>query len=111
MNPMFPVTAAEQAGWQRRAAAELVIMLDVHRDLPVITWTIGSAGTTLSGRVNGPGGEQVAAVFHRWRSALDLAEHSQTSCGSGACYLRAVAWRDRVRVALTATVYDDLVQE
>jgi hypothetical protein len=108
VSAMFPITSTERAGWQRRAAAELVVILDAHRDLPVIAWTVASAGSTLTGRVEAAGSaERVRAVFHDWRSALVLAEHSETIVWSGTCYLRAVAWRDRVRVALTATVYDD----
>ena len=108
MSELFPITHGVRAGWQRRAAAELAVILDVHRDLPVIAWTVEPAGSTLTGRVDAGGStEQVRAVFHDWRSALVLAEHSETIVGSGTCYLRAVAWRDRFRVALTAMVYDD----
>jgi hypothetical protein len=108
VSAMFPITQAEQSLWQRRAAAELAAVLDAHRDLPVIGWTVGPAGSTLVGRVDSLGSaEQVRALFHCWRSALVLAEHSETVCGSQTTYLRAVAWRARVRLALTATVVDD----
>ncbi|HEX9164769.1 MAG TPA: hypothetical protein VF862_02590 [Gemmatimonadales bacterium] len=112
MSVLFPITQAERAGWQRRAAAVLAAILDTHRDLPVIVWTVGPAGSMLSGRVAGPGSEaEMRAVFHDWRSALCLAEHSETVGGSGICYLRAVGRRERVRLALTATVFDDDVVE
>jgi hypothetical protein len=109
---MFPITHGEQAGQQRRAAAALAAILDAHRDLPVIAWTVGPAGAMLSGRVAGPGpAATVRAVFHDWRSVLALAEHTETTCGPGTCYLRAAAWRDRVQLALTATVFDDDIVE
>jgi len=101
-------TQAERAGWQRRAAAELVWILDTHRDLPLVAWTVGPAGATLVGHVNGlaPAG-QAQAVFHRWRAALALGEHTETISGSATRYLQAVARRNRVRLALTATVFAD----
>lgn len=112
MSAMFPITQAEQAGWQRRDTAVLAAILDTHRDLPVIAWTVWPAGAMLSGRVVGPGpAATLRAVFHDWRSALCLAEHSETVGGSGICYLRAVGRRERVRIALTATVLDDDVVE
>jgi hypothetical protein len=108
VSAVFPITQGEQADWQRRDAAVLAAILDTHRDLPVIAWTVGAAGAMLSGRVTGPGpAAAVRAVFHDWRSALGLAEHSETVGEAGTCYLRAVGRRDRVRLALTATVFDD----
>jgi hypothetical protein len=108
VSAMFPIVQAEQAGWQRRDAVVLAAILDTHRDLPVIAWTVGPAGAMLSGRVPGRGpAAAVRAVFHDWRLALCLAEHSETVGGSGICYLRAVGRRDRVRLSLTATVFDD----
>jgi hypothetical protein len=105
VSAMFPITQGEQSGWQRRAAAELAVILDAHRDLPVIAWTVGPAGSTLAGRVDAlDSEEQVRAVFHCWRSALVMAEHSETVVWSGTCYLRAMGWRARVRLALTASI-------
>ena len=43
---------AERAAWQR-AAAELAAILDAHDDLPLITWTVGPAGSVLARRVSG----------------------------------------------------------
>jgi len=46
-------------------------------------------------------------VFDVWRAALTLIEHSDvTSCGE-TTHLRAGAKYNRVRVGLTATVFDD----
>lgn len=36
-----------------------------------------------------------------------LGEHTETTCGSATRYLQAVARRSRVRLALTATVFED----
>ena len=46
-------------------------------------------------------------MFNAWRAALRLTEHSQTASGGGTVYLRAVAHRNRVRLALTAAVFED----
>lgn len=97
----------EQWLWQRRAAAELAAVLAAHPDLPAIAWTVGRAGCGLTGQVGSAGAPAgVAAVFHGWRAGLALGEYTQTT-GPGVCYLRAADRRDRVRVALTATVYDE----
>jgi hypothetical protein len=104
----FEIADWERAGWQRRAVAELVRILDTDRDLPVIAWLVGSAGSTLVGRVNAfaPDADR-RGMFDAWRMALGLNEHSETSCGAGVVLLRAAGHRDRVRVTLTATVHDD----
>ena len=102
------ITHGQRAGWQRRAAAELAAILAAHRNLPVIAWTLGLAGATLVGHVNSLApAEQVRGVFNAWRAALRLTEHSQTTSGGGTVYLRAVAHRNRVRLALTAAVFED----
>jgi len=103
----FEISHAERAGWQRRAAKELAAILEVNRDLPVIAWMVAPAGATLVGQVDGlasPG--DVRAVFHSWRVALALGGHTETASGSATVYLRAVARRNRVQLALTATVFD-----
>jgi hypothetical protein len=102
------ITHAEQASWQRRAAAGLVAILASHRDLPEIAWTVGAAGATLAGRVDAlQPAREVRRVFEVWRQALALTEHSDVTCGGGTVYLRAVARHDRVSLTLTATVLDD----
>jgi hypothetical protein len=105
---VFEITHGQRVGWQRRAARELAAILDAHRDLPSIAWTVGAAGCALVGHINGlaPAAE-VRAVFELWRVPLMLTEHSEASCGGGRTYLRAAADRHGVRVRLTATVYDD----
>jgi hypothetical protein len=100
------VTAGERAAWQRPAALELAAILETHRDLPAIAWTVAAAGATLVGQVSGPGSAgRVAQVFDLWRAALMLTEHYEITVAAGGTYLRAAADRRRVRVRLTATVH------
>ena len=105
---LFEIGMGQRAGWQRRAARELTAILDTHRDLPVIAWTVAPAGATLIGHVNGLGSAgKVREVFDVWRVALALTAHTETTSGSGAVFLRAVADRNQVRVGVTATVCDE----
>jgi hypothetical protein len=102
----YDITHADLAGWQRRAAAELGRLLAVNRDLPVIAWTVGSAGAVLVGQVGGPApAAQVRAAFDAWRVALGLGDGESTPW-AGAVVLRAAAYRNRVQVTVTATVVD-----
>ncbi len=102
------ITQADRAAWQRRAVAELAVILDTHRDLPLIAWTVSPAASTLAGHVNGLApGAMVRGVFEAWRMALALTGHSEVISSSGTTYLRAAATRNRVRVRITATVFDD----
>ena len=104
---ILEITAGERAAWQRRTARELAVILEAHRDLPVIVWTVAAAGATLVGHVTTlvPGG-RVRQVFDLWRAALMLTEHYETTAGS-TTYLHAAANRRRVRVRLTATVHGE----
>jgi hypothetical protein len=103
----FKITRGERAAWQRRATRELAAILNAHPDLPIIAWTVGSAGSFVVGHVNGLAPAwQVRQVFDAWRTALTLTEHPE-SVGAGATHLRAAAHRDRVHVRLTATVLDE----
>jgi hypothetical protein len=98
----------ERAWWQRRAARELGSILERHPDLPVITWTVGPAGSVLIGRVNGLSpAAQVRRVFEAWQSALALQDYREDPARSGAVYLHAGIRRDQVKVRLTAAVFDD----
>jgi len=102
---LFAITQAVRAGWQQQAARELAAIVDLHRDLPIIDWTIGTAGAVLIGHVPGlASGGQVRRVFDTWRTALMLTEYRECTSATGATYLYAGASRDRVRVKLTATV-------
>lgn len=102
------ITQGQRAGWQHRTVRELAAILDAHRDLPGIAWTVGAAGSTLVGHISGLApATEVRRAFELWRVALMLTKHSEVTCGGGTTYLRAAADRHRVRVRLTATVFDD----
>jgi hypothetical protein len=103
------ITDTERAGWQRRAAAELVRILNAHRDLPVIVWTVGRTGATLVGQVNSfAPAAKVRQVWHAWRLALAIeAEPGQTRFGNGTTYLRCLVEREGIRLSLTATILNN----
>jgi hypothetical protein len=102
------ITHVERSGWQQRAARELTAILDAHRDLPIIGWTIGTAGAILVGHLGGPTpARQVRQEFDAWRTALTLTEPSECTFAGGTTHLRAETSRGRVRVKLTATVPTD----
>lgn len=104
MNTII-TTHAERAGWQRRAAAELVAVLDSHRELPVIGWMLASAGSGLVGQISGPApSNQRRDVFDAWRMALRLGAPCEVVFRDGTVVLKASAQRNRVRVTLTATL-------
>jgi hypothetical protein len=101
------ISQGERALWQRRAAAELAAILDAHRDLPCITWTVGPAGSVLAGQVNGLApAARVRETFGAWRLALALEEEREHQLGAGTRWLHAAARRHQVKVRLTATVFD-----
>jgi hypothetical protein len=102
-------TPVEQWLWQRRAAGELVAILAAHRDLPAVAWTVAAAGCTVAGQVNAAAAAgQVRATFAGWRAALGLHDGvGEYVGGAGTVYLYAMGDRNRVRVRLTATVFDD----
>ena len=106
------ITQSERAWWQRRAAAELASILDGHRDLPCIAWTVGPAGSVLTGHVNGLApAAQVREAFCAWRDALALAEAPRQQMSGGTSWLHAAARRAQVKVRLTATVFDDGLED
>jgi hypothetical protein len=105
----FPVTQGERSAWQQRASAELAGILAAHRDLPLITWTVGPAGSVLIGQVSGlAGAPQVRERFHAWLRALGLRQLAPVvSAGGTVTCLHASGDRNQVRIRLTATVFSD----
>lgn len=105
----FPVADSDRSGWQRRAAGELVRVLAAHVDLPVITWTVGPAGSVLVGQVNALApAVRVRAHFQTWRQALGLPEQTTPAVLSDeVAHLSASAIRNGVKVQLLATVIGD----
>jgi hypothetical protein len=106
---LFEITHAERVGWQRRAAHELAAILDAHPELPIIGWTLASAGSIVVGHVTGPGpADQLRLVFDAWRSSLLLSRPSEVVLRNGTVLLKASADRNRVRVTVTATLTSTL---
>jgi hypothetical protein len=104
---MFEIAQADQARWQRRAAAMLATILDEHPGLPLIAWMVGTAGASLVGRVDClRAAEQVRAAFEVWCAALGVDRRAETSTGGGA-QLWATVHTGGVKVSLTAAVRGD----
>jgi hypothetical protein len=97
------VTRADRERRQRDAVRELAAILDGCDGLPLIAWTVGAAGGSLTGQVAGAGGR---AAFTAWRQALAMDDVAETAA-SGGTWLRARARRGGVRVTVTATVRAD----
>jgi len=101
------ITQAERYIWQRRAAAALARLLDEHRHLPAITWTVGPAGSVLMGRVNGlQPAAQARAVFEAWTAALAIDERREHTNHAVTC-LVAHTRRDSVDIGLRADLIGD----
>ena len=101
-------TWTEPARWQQRAAAELASILRHCPHLPPITWTVGPAGSTLTGHVNGLAPAlTVEETFHAWASALALDEKPPRPAARQTAYLRAAAARNQVWIRITATLFND----
>jgi hypothetical protein len=102
------ITDAERSGWQRRAARELGIILNTHIDLPIIAWTLASAGSGLVGLVSGPArASQRREAFDAWRTALRLGSPCEVVFHDGTVVVKASAHRNQVRVTLTTTLPPD----
>ncbi len=76
------ITQADRSRWQQRAAAELAAILEAHRDLPVIAWTVTASAGALSGQVLAPAAGR-RGLFGEWRQALELDEATETRSRAG----------------------------
>jgi hypothetical protein len=102
------ISQADRAWWQQRAAAELGSISRRNPDLPCIAWAVGPAGPVLAGHVNGLApAARVRAVFDTWRHALVLEDYREHQGGGGTAFLHAAAYRNQVKIRLTATVIGD----
>lgn len=90
-----PISHAERIRWQRDAAGVLGKLLELaaSRGLPVISWTVGSAGARLHGQCMAHPARQGRADFEAWRKALgepDSDREYEPTKGSGEVRLIAV---------------------
>jgi aryl-alcohol dehydrogenase-like predicted oxidoreductase len=101
------ISQGDRSRWQRRAAAELAVILAAHPGVPVIAWTVTASGGALSGQVLAPAAGR-RGLFGEWRQALGLDDVTETPSANGtAVYLHARGVRGGVAVSVTATVFDD----
>ena len=99
------ITQADRERWQRDAVGELAAILAAHPGLPLLAWSVGAAGGSLSGRIAGPvPGVGARAAFTAWQQALGLEDVLEVPAvgGGSAVWLRASARRGSVRVAVSA---------
>jgi hypothetical protein len=83
------ISQADRSRWQQRAAAELVVILAAHPDLPVLAWTVASSGGALPGQVLAPAAGR-RGLFGQWQHALGLDEVTEIPSATGApVHLRA----------------------
>jgi len=96
------ITQGHRAAWQRHAVAAVANILQRNAELPLIAWTVCSAGCAVAGRVNAGGGETLTrATFESWCRAIGLDE--QVS-GNGNTLRRATGHHGIVKVTITATI-------
>jgi hypothetical protein len=107
-------TNAERAAWQRQAARSLAAILAGHPHLPVITWTLSTAGATLTGHITtGQSPHHTEQIFTAWATALDLTWRPiphPASAHLGArprTHLRAQGQHHGTPIGLTATIDHD----
>ena len=92
----------------RQAARVLVLVLDEHRELPVLTWTVTAGVLQAHADVCDldPGRDRL--VFNAWAQALPASEGCDQAPAldeSGVTRLRAVRRVSGVPVVLTAAVH------
>jgi hypothetical protein len=105
------ITQGQRAAWQRHAVATLANILERNTELPLISWTVCSAGCAVAGRVNPGGGERLArATFESWRQAIGLNEPTEVA-GNGAGLRRATGHNGIVKVTITAAIAADAGEE
>lgn len=99
----------EQIVWQLRAAQ---VYADLLREqiktglLPVLRWTVESAGCGLTASPAAQSDDGRRAAIRGWADRLGLAVE-ETDVGSGMTWLRAHGRFREVRVTVAATLYGD----
>jgi hypothetical protein len=108
VNGLSELGPVQQASAQRRTAATLAVILDEHRGLPLIVWTVGTTGASLVGHVNAIRPAAAArAAFDAWCAALAVTERVYTASSLGGVQLWASVDAGRVRVSITAAMFGD----
>jgi hypothetical protein len=103
------ITQGQRAAWQRHAVATLAHILQRNTELPLIAWTVCSAGSAVAGRVNAGGGETLTrATFEAWCRAVGLDEQVT---GNGTRLWRATGHHGIVKVTITATIMANAGEE
>lgn len=102
----FEPTSAQRAGWQRRAATTLTAILEEYRDLPRVAWTVGTAGSSLVGRIGCGEPAVVRMSFDSWCDALAVEQWAETPAGGGS-HLSASVRTGGVKITLTALVVSE----
>ena len=110
-------SSAHQISRQRHAVTVLGRLLERASTggLPVISWTVGTAGASVTGRCDRPSGAaERRADYGTWRAELTAWAGSppdtdrESPAGSGAVYLAAQwGWAAEARVVLAADIYPD----
>jgi hypothetical protein len=92
----------------RRAARVLVLVLDEHRELPVLTWTVTADVLQAHADVCDLDPDRDRRVFNAWAQALPASEGRDPAPvldDAGVTRLRAVRRVSGVPVVLTAAVH------
>lgn len=107
------MTAAEQAAAQRRACAHLAFLLEMaaHENLPVLAWTVDTAGCGLTGWSHDPSPGRRRRDIRAWSDSL-IATWGEHPWHSGGSAVRAAAERRDPRhgtckISLAADVYPE----
>jgi hypothetical protein len=96
-------TPADRARWQRQSAHTLPTILDTHRHLPVLVWTVTAAG--ISARVLVTDAMHSALdQFTAWTTALGLNPRRHDTPDRNRTYLHARGDIDRTRITITAII-------
>lgn len=104
------ITDADRRVWQTRAGAVLTCVLDQgqRERLPILEWTLGHAGATLTGRCLAPDPVRRRADWVAWRDALDaMIRPGATVPGREHLWARAVRYGGGVDVVVIADIHED----
>lgn len=100
---MNATTHADSARWQRQSAHTLATILDTHRHLPVLVWTVTAAG--ISARVLVVDSAHAALdQFTAWTTALGLDPRRYDTPNRDRSYLHARGHICGTRVTITAVI-------